>query len=110
MNKTMATPFGLRFEERPTAADFIIPIYDEEEDISVVVDNAGHKIPYVEYYENLGTKTFTKVANKKPAGISNSLKMSGTRTLTEVQAKSSDSDDSSFSFTLSTKTQTFVQS
>ncbi len=87
LNKSISLPFGLQFTERPTANSFIVPVYDEDEDISVVIDENGRRIPSVVYFGNVGTKTFTK-----------------------VHEESSDSDEDSFSLILSTKTETFVLS
>jgi hypothetical protein len=110
MNKTTSLPFGLRFEEHPNVKDFIIPLYDEDEDISVVIDENGRKIPSVEYYGNLGTRTATKVQNEGTDEDPGSSNMGGTRTLTEVKDESSDSDEDRFSLILGTRTETFVQS
>ena len=111
MKNASLTPFGLLFEEHPIATDFIIPIYDEDEDISIIVDEGGHKKPYVEYFRNSGTKTLTKVANESIDEDRDSLKMGGTRTLTAVKSDdSSDSDEVAISLMLGTKTATFVQS
>ena len=110
LNKPTSLPFGLQFIERPTANNFIVPVYDEDEDISVVIDENGRRIPSVEYFGNAGTKTFTKVQDEGTDDDQESLKAVGTKTFTEVHEESSDSDEDYFSFTLSTKTETFVLS
>lgn len=109
MNRTTFLPFGLRFEEHPVAKEFTFPIYDEDEDISVYIDEKGKKTPSVEYYGNLGTRTETRVQNEGTDEDPSLLKMSGTRTLTKIRDESSDSDDDSFSLFMGTKTETFVQ-
>ena len=110
MNGISSRPFGLRFEEHPIAKDFIPPIYDEDEDISVYFDRNGYKVPAVEYYGNLGTTTLTKVQNESSDEDPDLFKMGGTRTLTEIQNESSDSDDDLFTPFLGTITGTAVQS
>lgn len=109
MNRTTSLPFGLRFEEYPVAKEFTFPIYDEDEDISVYIDEKGKKIPSVEYCGNLGTRTETKVQNEGTDEDPSLLNMSETRTLTEIHNELSDSDDESFSFSMGTITGTFVQ-
>jgi len=110
MNKPTSLPFGLRFAEYPAAINFIIPVYDEDEDISVVVDENGKRIPSVEYYGNAGTKTVTEVQSESTDDDQESMNMVLTKTATAVNEESSDSDEDQFSLFLSTKTYTFVQS
>jgi len=109
MNRTSFLPFGLRFEEHPLSGDFDPPIYDEDEDISICIDEKGQKVPSVEHYWGLGTRTETKVANEGTDEDSRFSALRGTRTLTEIQNETSDSDDS-FLLSLATTTATFVSS
>ncbi|MGD0857294.1 MAG: hypothetical protein ABSA18_16095 [Dehalococcoidia bacterium] len=109
MEKPSSLPFGLRYEEHPVANDFVSSIYDEDEDISVVIDENGQKIPSVEYRGNLGTKTLTRLQNESTDEDPGTSKLGGTRTITAVQSESTDFDDGQYSLALSTKTTTFVQ-
>lgn len=108
MDKKSPLPFGLQFEENPIDKEFVIPIYDENEDMSMVIDKHGQKIPFVEYCGNLGTKTATKVQNEGNDEDPDS--MDGTRTITRVKEESSDSDEDRYFHFLGTRTDTFVQS
>ena len=103
-------PFGLRFEENFAETDYIVPIYDEDQDISVILDEKGCKIPYVEYYGAIGTKTLTKVQSESSDEDQNSSVAGGTRTVTESSKESTDSDTDSFVVSLGTRTETFVRS
>ncbi|SRR6266498_479562 len=109
MKESLAMPFGLLFEERPVVSNLIMPIYDEDEDISIVVDENGHKIPSVEYRTGIGTKTATSTIEDTDDD-EDALMVNGTRTVTETQAESADSDENVFLAMLATKTETFVQS
>jgi hypothetical protein len=110
LNKPTSLPFGLRFAERPTANNFIVPAYDEDEDLSVVIDEKGRKISSVEYYGNLGTSTATKTQEEITDEDHDSFKLGGTKTFTHVNEEVSDSDDNHFSLILGTKTGSAVQS
>jgi len=112
LNKPTSLPFGLQFAEHPIAKNFIVPVpvYDENEDISVVVDENGQRIPSVEYHGKVGTKTVTAVQSEDTDDDQESLKMVGTETVTKVKEEASDSDDDHFSLILGTKTETYVQS
>lgn len=110
MNKRTPIPFGLHFAEHPTPTKYIASIYDEVEGISMVVDENGQKIPLVEYYGIMATKTFTKVQAEDTDEDQEALATVSTKTYTEVKEESSDSDDDHPSLILSTKTETFVQS
>ncbi len=111
MNKSTPLPFGLQFAEQLIDNNIIVPasIYDEDEDISLVVDEAGQRIPSVEYYPKVGTKTFTNVQAEETDDDRESSQMIGTKTMTEVEEETSDSDDNHFMPMLGTKTETFVQ-
>lgn len=108
MSEMDIKPFGLLFEEPIVSNDeFIAPIYDEDDDISIVHDENGSKRPYVEYYGKLATRTFTKADGEnsdtdEPCAL-------GTRTITEVRTEASDDDDDVSSIFLSTKTVTAVK-
>lgn len=110
MKKTDSIPFGFQFIECPTASNFTSPTYDEDEDLSVFINEKGQKIPSVEYYRGLGTKSMTKVQDESTDDDESSLRAAGTRTVTEVQEETTDSDDDQFSLFLNTKTATAVQS
>ena len=111
MNMKNPIPFGLLFEE-PTkpAIEMVSPLYDEAEDIAVIIDNRGSKIPYVEWYGLVGTKTDTRIAAEGADDDDDDLRTLGTRTLTEVKKEdASDFDDMSYLF-MGTKTSTSVSS
>ena len=104
-------PFGLLFEE-PTkpAIEMISPLYDEAEDITVIIDDRGNKIPYVEWYGLVGTKTDTRIAAESADDDDDGPRTLGTRTLTEVKKEdASDFDDMGYLF-MGTKTSTSVSS
>ncbi len=109
MNKNDVTPFGLLFEEQviPTG-EIATPVYDEDENISVIIDERGNKTPYVESNSNFGTLTITRIKEESTDDDEpqNAL---GTRTLTEVKEEDSDVDDMVNLF-LGTKTTTSVKS
>ena len=109
MNKSTSLLFGLQFAEYPTANNFTTPLYDEDEDISVIINENGQKIPSVEYRRDVGTKTFTEVQEENTDDDQDTLQMVGTKTGSAVQEESSDSDEDHFTLALSTKTETFVQ-
>jgi len=109
MHKIAQIPFGLYFEEFPIVENSLHPIYDEDEEISVIFDENGRKIPVVECYGAIGTKTVTFIHGEETDDDQDSSLSIGTRTLTHVQDESSDSDEDSFSFLLGTKTATAVQ-
>jgi hypothetical protein len=111
MSKKNPTPFGLLFEE-PTnpVLEVVSPLYDETEDITVILDDQGNKIPYVEWYGLVGTKTTTRIAAEGADDDDDGPQTLGTRTLTEVKKEgSSDFDDMSYLF-MGTKTSTSVSS
>ncbi len=95
MEKKRAMPFGLLFEEPIVPSkEIVIPIYDEVEDISVVVDEDGVKRPFVEWSGNLGTKTLTHVESESTDDDEDlSRSFLGTKTLTAVEAEQTDEDD-----------------
>jgi hypothetical protein len=103
MNKNIPRPFGLRYEEQPTAENITIPLYDEEEDISIIIDEKGQKVPAVEFPQNMGTTTATKAVENSDEDPNIS-----TRTVTRISNESSDYDDKQFALTLGTRTDTFV--
>jgi hypothetical protein len=109
MKKSSPTPFGFRYEEKPVANEVDCSIYDEAEDISVVIDDNGQKIPSVEYRGSLGTRTLTKVQNESTDEDPDTPAGGGTRTITAVRSESTDFDDDRYLLALSTKTETFVQ-
>jgi len=90
-------PFGLLFEEiAPRPQDFIVPIYDEETDLSYVEDPKGHRGPVVEFRRAIGTQTETKVVlettDTDPGDDRPSFSATGTITLTEVRVETTDTD------------------
>jgi len=110
LNKPTSLPFGLQFAENPVTNVLITSatIYDEDQDISVVIDKNGQRIPSVENYKNLGTKTFTEVQAEATDDDQNVLNVLVTATKTAATEESSDSDDNRFALILSTKTETLV--
>ena len=111
MNKSIPLPFGLQFAEQPINNDTIVPasVYDEDEDISVVVDKDGQRTPSVEYYRKMGTKTFTHVQEEATDDDEEFPSLVATKTATATEEES-DSDDEHYFLILGTKTETFVQS
>jgi hypothetical protein len=90
-------PFGLLFEEpAPQPRDLVVPIYDEEKDLSYVEDFRGQRVPYVEFNENTGTQTATKVHREStdtdPTDDRANLSVMGTTTSTSIRAESTDTD------------------
>lgn len=112
VNKSIPLPFGLQFAEQPVTNNIAVPIsiYDEDEDISVVIDENGQRIPSVEYCGKVGTKTFTNVKAEETDEDQDSPGMVGTKTGTAVKEEEVDSDDDHFLFILGTKTETYVKS
>jgi hypothetical protein len=94
MNKNRGIPLGLLFKE-PVApiSEIVVPVYDEVEGISVIVDENGNKKPYVEWAPNLGTKTETRVAAEGTDEDENTPGFLGTKTVTAVKAEQTDDDD-----------------
>ena len=111
MNKSSPLPFGLQFTEQPANNKLNFPssVYDEEEDISIVLNERGQRIPAVSYTK-MGTKTMTHVDSEDTDDDDAFSNMSGTKTATAVEEEAPDSDDDYFFLALSTKTETFVQS
>jgi hypothetical protein len=113
MSNEKLLPFGLFFEESSTnEVNFIKPIYDELQDISIFRDNNGNVFPFVEEFGNVNTKTATKTVeeNSDEDDLPNSS--ISTRTLTEVHTEDTDSDSDQkplFSFLMQTRTATFDQ-
>ena len=112
MRKNNIRPFGLLFEEKPASnINIVEPIYDEDNDISVVYDKSGNRFPFVEYFGITGTKTATKTMEE---GSDDDEMMTAnntnTRTVTETQAEETDSDNAFYSAVLSTRTDTFDSS
>jgi hypothetical protein len=105
MEKTVNIPFGLMYEEKPSSEIVLHAMYDEEEDISVIIDPNGQKIPCVENSQYMGTSTATKAVetSDEDPGTGTS-----TRTVTNVTRESSDSDEGRASLALGTRTETFV--
>jgi len=107
-------PFGLLFEE-PAAQPqgLIIPIYDEETDLSYVEDSNSRLIPYVEFTEAIGTETHTRVAGEPVDEDKNRFsRFAGTDTVTEVEIEATDTDpgdDMRFVGRLGTETATLVK-
>lgn len=86
-------PFGLLFEEAaPEPRGLIVPTYDEEADLSYVVDSAGHRIPYVEFTAAIGTETHTRIASESVDEDENRLGFLGTETATKVRIEATDRD------------------
>jgi hypothetical protein len=113
MKNNNILPFGLLFEEEPTSNPNIVePIYDEDNDISVVFDKRGNSFPFVEYSGITGTKTATKTINEGSDDDDEMITTNGTntRTVTETQAEEADSDNTFYSTILRTRTDTFDSS
>jgi hypothetical protein len=87
-------PFGLLYEEpasRPP--NLILPIYDEDSDLSYVEDSDGHQVPYVEFASAIGTETNTRIAVEAPDEDKNHLsQLAGTHTFTEIELEPTDTD------------------
>lgn len=109
MEKSTVMPFGLHFLEQPIDNVYISPLYDEDEDISIVIDENGDKHPSVEYYSNTSTKTATSVQEENTDEDQDYAKIVNTTTATKVKEEISDSDDEFFSPNLGTRTDSFVQ-
>ena len=110
MSTNKSRPFGLLFEEPANSVlEVMSPVYDETEDISVIIDDRGNKIPYVEWHGSVGTKTDTGIARVGTDEDNEAPKTLGTRTLTEVKKEEADFDDMSYLF-MGTKTLTSVSS
>jgi len=104
MKNAVNTPFGLMYEEQPSSETVIDTIYyDEEDDISVIIDQYGQKSPFVELSQYMGTSTATKAVETSDEDPS-----TGTRTVTNTTRESTDSDEGRLSLALGTRTDTFV--
>lgn len=111
-------PFGLLFEE-PAAQpqNLVMPVYDEETDLSYVEDPAGRLVPCVELTGVLGTQTnvtkiWTDPPDTDPEDDRQGFVHLGTMTLTKVRNESTDTDpedDRSYFSNLGTRTLTEVQ-
>jgi hypothetical protein len=112
-------PFGMLFEEPATQPEgAVMPVYDEERDLSFVRDPQGFLVPCVEFAAATGTQTnVTKVWNETadtdPEDDRTGLFRLGTMTITEVERESTDTDpedDRTSFFSLSTITGTRIRS
>jgi hypothetical protein len=87
-------PFGLLFEEpasRPPNP--ILPVYDEDTDLSYVEDSDGHQVPYVEFVSAIGTETNTRIAVEAPDEDKDYPgQLAGTHTVTKMQLEPTDPD------------------
>lgn len=94
----MITPFGLLFEEAASPpATQMHPYYDEETDLSYVMDETATPVPFVEYNGMLGTQTETKIRSEStdtaPGEEHSQIAVSaGTHTMTAVQMEETDVD------------------
>jgi hypothetical protein len=111
-------PFGLLFEESaPQPRNQVEPTYDEETDISYVIDSEKRKIPYVECGSFTGTNTATKVyretTDTDPGEDQTRFSVEGTTTVTRIKQESTDTDPendhSCFFGALATESVTLVQ-
>jgi len=108
MDKNNVIPFGLLFEETMIPIlENVSAVYDESEDINVIIDEDGNKTPYVEWKGNMGTKTETRIRGESMDDDEPPNPL-GTHTITEVKIESSDIDDMVNLF-LGTKTITAVK-
>lgn len=95
-NMNTDIPFGMLFEEKVPNLNYKLPepIYDSEQNLSVILNKQGNLVPFVENMSAvLGTETATKVraeGTDQDREICSSL---GTRTISEVRTEPTDSDD-----------------
>lgn len=89
-------PFGIRFEEPAReAGGALVPTYDDEACVSLLILPSGETVPFVEA-DLLGTETFTKArsdpTDTDPEDDHARFQGMGTSTMTEVRAESTDTD------------------
>ena len=95
MNNSNSKLFGLNFEEKIIDRDSIIfpsfcsPVYDEELNISVYIDENGNKMPCVELEKFVSTKTRTRVSRENSDPDADMI-LSGPKTRTYVDQEDSD--------------------
>lgn len=91
-------PFGLLFQETVSPLiEQIHPCYDEETDLSYIMDETATLVPFVERNGILGTQTETKIRSEStdtdPGGDhSQIIGLMGTETITLVEAEDGDVD------------------
>lgn len=133
----MPVPFAMRFATSTTTKSNIQAVYDEDLDVSVVVDALGNRVPLVMLHNSriTGTETMTEAGGEstdtdispadfcaggglrsidKPADtrfraplVSPQTQVTGTETFTKEQGEGTDTDVSLGAFGTETNTRTW---
>ena len=92
MATTMTIPFGMLFEE-PTrySGVSLAPVYDDRRDISLVHNEMGRLVPYVQFAEG-GTQTTTRIKKEETDQDPSSRPPRGTETCTKTRTESTEID------------------